>query len=151
MEVRPEALFADAIMQEERLWVSDPKAINHIFQGANRLYERPHFIKEQIAVLTKGGLNSVDGKLPAMSHIIYLPVLTPILGDVHKRQRRAMAPAFGLVEARALYPCFARCSNSVGYLPIHTLSFTLKLHFPMSDSSRINGMRRSQPQDRVKR
>ena len=27
-------------------------------------------------------------------------------GDVHKRQRRAMAPAFGLVEAKGLLPHF---------------------------------------------
>ena len=26
-----------------------------------------------------------------------------------------MTPAFGLVEAKALYPCFVRCSNSVSH------------------------------------
>ena len=31
-----------------------------------------------------------------------------------------MAPAFGLVEAKALYPYFAQCSNSVSNSPNHT-------------------------------
>ena len=35
-------------------------------------------------------------------------------GDVHKRQRRAMTPAFGLAEAKALLPVFARSADRVG-------------------------------------
>ena len=30
-----------------------------------------------------------------------------------------MTPAFGLGEAKALYPHFARCSNSVSHCPNH--------------------------------
>ena len=64
------------------------------------------------------GLVAVEGELPLTSHVIYLLIRTP--GDAHKRQRRAMTPAFGLVEAKALYPYFVRCSNSVSHFPIHT-------------------------------
>ena len=31
-----------------------------------------------------------------------------------------MAPAFGLVESKALYPYFVQCSNSVSNSPHHT-------------------------------
>jgi hypothetical protein len=48
------------------------------------------------------GSRSVEGELPLISHVIYL--LIPTLGDAHKRQRRAMTPAFGLVEAKACIP-----------------------------------------------
>ena len=61
-----------------------------------------------------------------------------------------MTPAFGLVEAKELYPYFVRCSNSVSHLPIYARSLALKLNFPSSNSLRICGMRRSQPRDRVK-
>ena len=62
--VRRDALFANAIMLEERLWIADPKAINPIFQGATRLYEKPHFIREQVSILLDWGLTAVEGKLP---------------------------------------------------------------------------------------
>ncbi|KAF9778997.1 cytochrome P450 [Thelephora terrestris] len=79
---------------EEHLWVADPKAVHHILQGSNRLYEKPQFVRERAAILMDRGLLAVEG-------------------DAHKRQRRAMTPAFGLVEAKALYPYFVRCSNSL--------------------------------------
>jgi len=34
-------------------------------------------------------------------------------GDVHKRQRKAMAPAFGLSESKALVPRFLLVANKV--------------------------------------
>lgn len=61
-----------------------------------------------------------------------------------------MTPAFGLVEAKELYPYFVRCSNSVSHLPTHARSLALKLDFPSSNSSQICGTRRSQPRYRVK-
>ncbi|KAF9778983.1 cytochrome P450 [Thelephora terrestris] len=79
---------------EERLWVADPKAIHHILQGSNRLYDKPSFIRELSAMVIDWGVASVAG-------------------EAHTRQRRAMNPAFGLAEAKALYSCFARCSNSL--------------------------------------
>ncbi|KAF9780802.1 cytochrome P450 [Thelephora terrestris] len=84
----------NGLFGEDRLWVADPKAVQHIFQGPDRLYEKPHFQRERIAMLTGWGVGTVEG-------------------DAHKRQRRAMAPAFGLVEAKALYPHFSRCFDSL--------------------------------------
>ena len=74
-------------------------------------------MSEQLAVVLDWGLASVEGGLLLISRVVHL--LIPTLGDAHKRQRRAMTPAFGLVEAKALHPFFARCSNSVSYRLIH--------------------------------
>lgn len=116
VSLRRSAFLANAITQEERLWVADPKAIHHILQGSNRLYEKPDFIRERGATFVGWGLASVEGELPLIPRVVYL--LIPTLGDAHKRQRRAMTPAFGLVESKALYPNFARCSNSVSRYPL---------------------------------
>ncbi|KAF9779010.1 cytochrome P450 [Thelephora terrestris] len=88
---------------EERLWVADPKTIHHILQDSDRLYAKPHFVSEFVATLLDWGVVLVEG-------------------DAHKRQRRAMAPAFGVFEAKALYPCFVRCSNSLAEKWHETLS-----------------------------
>jgi hypothetical protein len=34
-------------------------------------------------------------------------------GDVHRRQKKAMAPAFGPSESKALMPCFLSVANKV--------------------------------------
>jgi cytochrome P450 len=115
------------LLQEDRLWVADPKAVQHIFQGPDRLYEKPHFQRERIAMLTGWGVGTVEGELHPMSPLICLLISTS--GDAHKRQRRAMAPAFGLVEAKALYPHFTRCFDSVSHHPIYLLSFISELYF----------------------
>ena len=105
----------DIIMQEERLWIADPKAIHHILQSSNHLYEKP-YINRELAMPSMGrGLIWAGGGFSLISYVVLPPTLN--LGDVHKRQRRAMTPAFGLVEAKALYPYFSRCSNSVSCCP----------------------------------
>jgi cytochrome P450 len=108
----------DAIIQTEYLWIADPKAIHHILQAASHLYEKPAFTREQIATLMDNGLASTAGESESfVFHRVKLLILS--LGDVHKRQRRAMTPAFGLVEAKALYPYLSRCSDSVSHFPIY--------------------------------
>jgi hypothetical protein len=105
-------------VQAEYLWIADPKAIHHILQAASHLYEKPAFIREQIATFLDNGLASTaSGSGFLVSHRV--KPLTLSLGDVHKRQRRAMTPAFGLVEAKALYPYLSRCSDFVSHYPIH--------------------------------
>ncbi|KAF9785284.1 cytochrome P450 [Thelephora terrestris] len=79
---------------EHRLFVADPQAIYHILQGTSYLYEKPRVAMEMLALVLDKGLASVGG-------------------DAHKRQRRVISPAFGLVESKALYPYFARCANSI--------------------------------------
>ena len=87
--------------------------------------------------------------------VSYLPCLINLIlnqspGDVHKRQRRAMAPAFGLVEAKALYPYFTRYSNSVCHRSVPATSSTYKLNVPSPDSSLTNGTRLSRTENQVK-
>jgi len=71
-----------------------------------------------IATLLGKGLGWAEGE-SFLTHLVSI-TLTPEPGDVHKRQRRAMAPAFGLVEAKGLFPYFARCSNSVSHCSSYT-------------------------------
>ena len=52
---------ADVIMQVKYLWIADPKAIHHILQAANHLYEKPAFLREQLATFMDEGLVSSTG------------------------------------------------------------------------------------------
>ena len=49
-------------VQEDRLWIADPKAINHILQKSGYLYAKPSNARERIALLGDGGVASVEGK-----------------------------------------------------------------------------------------
>ena len=40
-------------------------------------------------------------------------------GDIHRRQRKALAPAFGLAESKALIPRFLLVANKVRELKYH--------------------------------
>ena len=62
---------ADAVIQEQRLWVADPKAIHHILQGSSHLYEKTPVIKELLAMVTDRGIATVEGELSLTCHIMY--------------------------------------------------------------------------------
>ena len=79
--------------QEDRLWIADPKAISHILHSGD-LWVKTVATREITAILFDRGVAWAEG-------------------DVHKRQRRAMAPAFGLTESKALMPRFLLVSNKV--------------------------------------
>jgi len=111
--------YADTVTQEERLWIADPKAIHRILQGSSYLYGKVNIRKELGVTLLGKGLAWAEGESFLTPYLVSI-TLIPELGDVHKRQRRAMAPAFGLVEAKGLFPCFAQCSNSVGHCSSYT-------------------------------
>jgi len=59
-------LLADVIcpcLQENRLWIADPKAINHIMQKSGYFYTKPSDAREQIALLAdRRGIGSVEGR-----------------------------------------------------------------------------------------
>jgi len=65
--------------------------------------------------------------------VIIPPLLAPNnpVGDIHKRHRRAMAPAFGLVEAKGLVPYFMGTVTKVCELCLH---LTLKVDQPNPSS-----------------
>ena len=66
-------LSAEAIgtcVQEDRLWIADPRAINHILQKSGYLYAKPSDIQEQAALFNDRGIGSVEGELSsAISYI----------------------------------------------------------------------------------
>ena len=75
---------ADAILQQERLFIADPKAIHHILQGTTYPDEKPRIVRKLLESAIDSGLASVEGELPLISHVIRQ--LNSNLGDIHKRQ-----------------------------------------------------------------
>jgi len=51
------------VLQEDRLWIADPKAINHILQKSGYLYGKPSDNRERSALLTDHGILWADGEL----------------------------------------------------------------------------------------
>ena len=114
------------------MWIADPKAANHILQKSGYLYAKPGENQEISALFNDFGLPSVEGELSATdrsSRSSDNPT-----GEVHKRQRRAVAPAFGLVEARGLLPHFMDAVTKVGELRLCSiLGADLGPHHQMAD------------------
>ncbi|KAI1790345.1 cytochrome P450 [Ganoderma leucocontextum] len=79
---------------EDMLWVSDPKALQYIYQTSG--YNFPKQPERRI-----------------LSRLIGDPGLTWAEGDVHKRQRKVMLPAFGSPESKALLPVFRHYAEQV--------------------------------------
>ncbi|KAF8483511.1 cytochrome P450 [Russula ochroleuca] len=89
MVVRIKAPFG-----EDRLWVSDPKAIQYILQTS-----RYNIVKSYAA---RFGLNSATGR-----------GVNGAEGPDHYRQRRIILPAFGHSESRAQIPIFRQCAREL--------------------------------------
>ena len=51
-------------LQEDQLWIADPKAINHILQKSGYLYEKPSHVRERAGLLTDHGILWAGGELP---------------------------------------------------------------------------------------
>nr|VWO96500.1 Cytochrome P450 monooxygenase CYP52X1 [Ganoderma boninense] len=79
---------------EDMLWVSDPKALQYIYQTSG--YNFPKQPERRI-----------------LSRLIGDSGLTWAEGDVHKRQRKVMLPAFGSPESKALLPVFRHYAEQV--------------------------------------
>ena len=103
-------------VQEDCLWIADPKAINHILQKTGYLYAKSSDVRELTALVGDRGIAWAEGKCS-------LSLLTSKsnhpTGGVHTRHRRAMAPAFGLVEAKGLLPCFVDCATKARKIRSH--------------------------------
>lgn len=99
------------LAQEDRLWIADPKAISHILKNSGTLYKKLESTREMTAWILDNGLAWADGN--TFSNSVPSRILIPT-GAAHKRQRRAMTPAFGLVEAKGLLPYFAQSATKVG-------------------------------------
>ncbi|KAK1225575.1 hypothetical protein PQX77_011467 [Marasmius sp. AFHP31] len=78
--------------EEDRLLISDPKAIHHILQGY------------------RWGASTEQR---ARGMFVTGPGITVVQGEDHKRHRRIMNPAFGASEAKALVPIFSAAASSL--------------------------------------
>ncbi|KAL1945428.1 hypothetical protein VTO73DRAFT_2279 [Trametes versicolor] len=79
---------------EDMLWISDPKALQYVYQTSG--YNFPKQPERRI-----------------LSRLIGDTGLTWAEGDVHKRQRKVMLPAFGMPESKALLPVFRHYAEQV--------------------------------------
>ncbi|KAJ6535340.1 cytochrome P450 [Mycena vulgaris] len=79
------------IFGTERLLVSDPKALHHIYHNGYNI-RKQGFRTELTTLMTGPGLASASG-------------------ETHRRQRRVNSPAFGTGEARSYIPIFASYAN----------------------------------------
>jgi cytochrome P450 len=98
--------------QDDRLWVSDPKAIQYILQTARYNIVKPYAARFALNAATGRGVNGAEG-----NHR-YQPFDEPAsngasIGPDHHRQRRIILPAFGSSESRAQIPVFRQCAHEV--------------------------------------
>ncbi|KZT27192.1 cytochrome P450 [Neolentinus lepideus HHB14362 ss-1] len=80
---------------ENRLMISDPKALQYILHSSAYHFTKPHGFRKAITRILNG------------------QSLVSAEGDVHKRQRKAMLPAFGGPESKALFPVFKSISEGL--------------------------------------
>ncbi|KAG9221307.1 hypothetical protein CCMSSC00406_0009418 [Pleurotus cornucopiae] len=81
-------------MGEDRLLVSDPKALQYIYQTSGYHWPKVPERRELSRIITGQGLTWAEA-------------------DVHKRQRKIMLPGFGFPESRAFLPIFFACANKL--------------------------------------
>ncbi|KAI9441397.1 cytochrome P450 [Lactarius indigo] len=84
-----------APLGNDRLWISDPKAIQYVLQTARYNFVKPYAARFALNAATGPGVNGAEG------------------GDSHYRQRRILLPAFGSLESRAQIPVFRECAHEL--------------------------------------
>ncbi|KAI0260715.1 cytochrome P450 [Gloeopeniophorella convolvens] len=75
----------------DRIWVSDPKAIQYILQTSRYRYVKSYAARFGLNTATGKGVNGAEG-------------------EDHYRQRRVLLPAFGAPESKAQLPIFRECA-----------------------------------------
>ena len=84
--------------------------MNHILKNSVTLYRKPNSMREFAALILDCGLAWAEGNaFPSSAY----PCILITIGETHKRQRKAMNPAFGLAEAKELLPHFAQSAAKV--------------------------------------
>ncbi|KZT01474.1 cytochrome P450 [Laetiporus sulphureus 93-53] len=79
---------------EDMLWISDPRALQYIYQTSGYSFPKQPERRALSRLLGDHGLTWADG-------------------DTHKRQRKVMLPAFGSPESKALLPVFQQYAERV--------------------------------------
>ncbi|KAG6808981.1 hypothetical protein H0H92_002099 [Tricholoma furcatifolium] len=93
-ELRWNAQFGDVykikgFMGEDRLHISDPKAVQYIFQSSRYKFPKQLERREASRLVSGRGILWADG-------------------DIHKRQRKVLLPGFSTTEAKEYLPVFSR-------------------------------------------
>lgn len=60
-----------ACVQEDRLWIADPKALNHILQKSGYLYAKPNDLQELSALIADRGIAAVEGELSTATNPLF--------------------------------------------------------------------------------
>ncbi|KAK0442017.1 cytochrome P450 [Desarmillaria tabescens] len=79
---------------EDRLLISDPKAIQYVYHTASYAFPKPQSRRQ-------------------ISGLMFGRGLTFLVGEDHVRQRRVMNPAFGFPEAKSYIPIFSSCAEKM--------------------------------------
>ena len=95
------------------MWIADPRAINHILHKGGYNYGKSKDEREQARLITDHSVGWADGEGPRYILFSTLVILLLPQGEVHKRHRRAMTPAFGALEIKNLLPSFLEFANKV--------------------------------------
>jgi hypothetical protein len=92
-------------------WQADPKALQYVFQTSGYNFKKLDGLRAALALLVDRGIVWAEGEALHMPgcHVTQL-----IPGDVHKRHRKAMLPAFGTPETRAFLPIFTSVIEKIG-------------------------------------
>lgn len=101
--------------QDDRLWISDPKAVQYILQTARYNFVKPYAARFALNSATGRGVNGAEG-----NQIPHISLDGPksncaSIGPDHYRQRRILLQAFGASETRAQIPVFRRCAREVNH------------------------------------
>ncbi|KAL1715744.1 cytochrome P450 [Schizophyllum commune] len=91
----------DGAFGEQRLLITDPKALHHIMQASGYTYIRSEDRKEPMRTLLGKGVLVVEGEYARHNHS------RKLAGNDHRRQRKILMPSFGSVEANGYVPSFA--------------------------------------------
>ena len=57
----------DTRVQEDRLWITDPKAANHILQKSGYLYAKPDNVRDGAALMSGRGIVWAEGEFPIVT------------------------------------------------------------------------------------
>ncbi|EJD05260.1 cytochrome P450, partial [Fomitiporia mediterranea MF3/22] len=79
---------------DEQIYVSDPKALNHVINKDQDIYEETEFF-------TKTNL------------VCFGPGIVAVVGEQHRKQRKLMSPVFNVHNLRGLTPIFHRVSHEL--------------------------------------
>lgn len=97
------------MVQEDVLLISDPKALQYIYQTAGYRFPKHGPRRAFTHALTGSGLVWVEGESNAGCFFVYSMTrgIRPYEGNDHKRHRKVMLPGFGTPETKALLPIFS--------------------------------------------